>query len=491
MQPYLTKTDFQRFLACPSSLWFAKHQRDQLDDPTESDLWRMEQGNLFEQLVRTGFPDGRLMPGHGPSTAQATKAAIAAGAQCLFQATAFSDDCLAMADILQRIPDADAWELFEVKSSTEVKDEHLDDVGFQHIVFENAGFNISKMWLIHVNSAAVRHGAPNAAEFSTAVDITDQVLERLDDLLPLMRRATAVNAESEPPLPSAFPCQLKPRDCPSAFHCYPDLPEFNVFDLPRIRFTVARDLYDRGISAIVDVDDLDVLTESQRVQVEMVQDGRPRIDRTGISEFLGQLQFPLTFLDYETLSPAIPLFDGYRPYEQMVFQYSVHVLRAPGAEPEHFEILADGRQDPAPDLVHSLMRAVPNSGSVLVWNRSFEVTRNQELAARVSESRQFFESLNDRIVDLMDVVRGGLYLHPEFRGSASLKSVLPVLVPDLGYEELGISDGGTASVMWHRSLAEDDEESRRQIREDLLRYCGRDTRALVELHGVFSQAASA
>ena len=206
----------------------------------------MEQGNEFESVVRQLFPEGVLIDGHAQEAVKKTEQTIADGASCLFQATAMAGDCLAKVDILQR--SGDAWKLLEVKSSTEVKPEHLFDAAFQTRVLEQAGYDISEIFIVIANNQYELSDTFDPAGISLMVDVTDDVREVMEEIEELIEPALMVLRTNEPPSPAEHPCGLKPKDCPSAFHCYPELPEQHVFEIPRIRYDRARDMYDAGPS---------------------------------------------------------------------------------------------------------------------------------------------------------------------------------------------------------------------------------------------------
>ncbi len=237
-----------------------------------------------------------------------------------------------------------------------------------------------------------------------------------------------------------------------------------------------------GIIAIKDIPESFNLNEVQRKITQAVQNNAPIIDRDTIRHTLSQLEYPLHFLDYETFNPAIPLFKNYHPYESIVFQYSLFVLDSPDLEPQHFDCLDTGDEDPAIRIVPDLLSHIKPAGSVVVWNQSFEATRNQELANRCPQYADQLRDINSRLFDLMKIFKDGHYIHPDFHGSASLKAVLPVLCPELSYDSLSIVDGGQAMITWHQLQSGSvPPEAREEIEIALKAYCQMDTWGLVEL----------
>jgi hypothetical protein len=228
--------------------------------------------------------------------------------------------------------------------------------------------------------------------------------------------------------------------------------------------------------------------ENELESVPSVQyDNSPIVKNEALQTWLQKLQYPIYFLDYEALTANIPVYPNTKPFQHVVFQYSLHLILSPEAKPIHFEFLPDDKSNPTEKLLQSLCNNINNdNGSVLVWHDSFEKTRNREMASFFPEFSEKLLDINRRIIDLEKVFNqdGGLYIHPNFDGKSSLKKVFPVLLPsESSYEELEIGDGMMASILWHRylcnSISEDYPEEK--LRSDLLQYCGLDTGAMVKI----------
>ena len=184
-------------------------------------------------------------------------------------------------------------------------------------------------------------------------------------------------------------------------------------------------------------------------------------------------------MDYETFPSAIPRFDGFSPFNQIPFQYSVQVLESQGGEPKNYDFLYAGADDPSEPLAESLRKHIGDTGSVIVWHKSFECGRNAEIAARVPSAKAFMDSVNSRVYDLEDIFRKQYHVHRDFRGSSSIKRVLPVLVPALSYKELAIHEGGTAAETWNKiTNGSFDEKEKEEAIANLKTYCGLDTYAM-------------
>jgi hypothetical protein len=220
--------------------------------------------------------------------------------------------------------------------------------------------------------------------------------------------------------------------------------------------------------------------------------GKASIDLESIEKELDCLEYPLYFVDYESFNPAIPMYKGYKPYDQMPFQWSLHVLEHEGGELKHYEFIETEEIDPIPRFLKELQKVVGKQGSIIVWNETFEGTINNRMGEIHPEHKEFCDDMNNRMFDLMKIFRDGLYADPKFKGSYSIKKVLPVLVPDLSYNEMDIAEGATAMASWDEmvhKLRSDNQTKKDKIREDLLRYCEMDTLAMVRIWQVLSSSA--
>ena len=260
-----------------------------------------------------------------------------------------------------------------------------------------------------------------------------------------------------------------------------DEPEHHVSQLPRASQKLLLLLEEAGIADIRDIAaDFAELNELQRRVRDCVVDNRVHFDPT-LAESLGELEYPIHFLDFETFNPALPLYVGTRPYQVVPFQWSDHVMDSNG-NLRHEEFLHEGFDDPREPFAKSLLKTLGTSGSIVVYS-SFEETRIREHADALPHlSGDLLALLDGRIIDLLPLVRKYCY-HPEFHGSFSLKAVLPALVPDLGYDDLEISDGAQASVAYAEMMQPGTSVERREsLRDSLLAYCKRDTEAMVRLY---------
>jgi CRISPR/Cas system-associated exonuclease Cas4 (RecB family) len=483
---YLSKSDFLKYQTCPSYLWLWKHKKDVVPvDEEEAINRRLEQGNEVERYARKLFANAVLVETKGQQAKQETEKLVADGVKTIFQATVFTGTgLLAMADVIAFDEVTQTWTLYEVKSTNSIKPEHIYDTAFQRVAFEEAGYKIGNVGVIHLNKEYVRMGELEPSKLLVRTDITEKaekilptIRQQVNDALELIERADE---------PKGCSCRLKTKSghCPTFHYLNPDIPEYSVFNISRIGKKSLELLVDNEVHHVHEVSDDIKLSIPQRNQVTVAKSQQPIVSKAGIDELLNELEYPLYFLDYETVSTALPLFDGCTPFQQIPFQYSLHVLKQPDGELEHYEYLSEsGKEIPMPELLATMRQQIGDTGSVIVWYKVFEMGRNTEMAKAYPEYAEFLDGVNNRVFDLMEVFSKQHFVHHKFNGSSSIKAVLPVLVPEFSYKELDIQNGATASIRWYdAAVGNMTDEQAKHTFAALLKYCCLDTLAMVKIY---------
>jgi hypothetical protein len=383
-------------------------------------------------------------------------------------------------DVLVRVAPA-VFELVEVKSGSRVRQHHETDLAFQLGVLVGADVEIERVRLMLLDREYVHPGgAPDLTRLFTLVDLTEQAraaMSQVADRLPAM---LATLAADRLPVVSVGPQCVLPYRCPFHGHCHVAGPDYPVSDLPRVQPEQLAELWARGIDDIRELPlDLPGLTPLQRRAHQAVVSGTPFRD-PAVGTALAAIALPAHFVDFETFAPAIPIYPGTRPFEQVPFQWSDHVLNADGSL-IHREFLHADAGDPRRAFAESLLVATAGGGSLVAYS-SFESDVLLALAEELPDLAPALLDRERRIVDLLPIVRDHCY-HPQLRGSFSIKTVLPAFVPGLGYGDLAIRDGLTASRA-HAVLIDPttSPERRAELRAQLSAYCGRDTEAMVALY---------
>lgn len=476
MAPFLTKSNFMSGLQCHKQLWLEvkAHRATPLNLAQQRII---DQGKLVGQFTRDHFPNGQLIEGSGIEAIKATQAAIASGIPCLFEAAFSFEDVFIRCDILHQTS-ADTWELIEVKSSSTVKEEHHWDAAIQKYVLTEVGLCIRSVSLMHINTQTCFF--PNLDNLFTLTDITAEV----DHLLPEIRTKicqfrTLLSGALEPTLVIGKHC-AHPNPCSFKADCWQHIPDLSIFTIPRLDWKKKDALIAQGILHILDLPPGYPLSDNQRSYVDSISANQPIINREAIANSLAQLEYPIHFFDFEAQNPAIPRFDGLKPYEQFPFQYSCHILQADGSV-KHCEYLHTDQSDPRPSLIAALTTDIASTGSVIVYHKSFEASLLRKLAQDFPQYAPELEAIANRLWDLEDVFKYH-YKHPSFRGSTSIKNVLPVLVPSLSYKSLSVQRGDQAQTIWESMIGCSDPIEKQRLIDDLCAYCRLDTLAMVEIY---------
>jgi len=481
-QPGLSKSTFLMGRQCSKLFWFRYNAKDQIPAPDENQQAVFDQGTEVGELAQQLFPGGIEIdtgPGEFDAAIRLTQEALK-HRRPIYEATFSFGGGYARADILVPVAGG-AWDLVEVKSTTGLKEDvHLPDIAFQAFVLTGAGIKLRKCFLAHINNEFVRHGPIDPQKFFTLEDVTQpvSVLSRdIADQIDAMQRV--IGAKSHPDVQIGPQCD-NPYTCALHDRCWSFLPDASVFTLYR-GGQKAFSLLERGIQKIAEIPADVELTDNQSIQRSTLLAGKPHIDRPALAAFLGQLEYPISYLDFETIGTAIPLFDGVKPYQQVPFQYSLHVIRSADTKVEHRSFLAEGTADPRPEFMRHLRETLPPTGTVVTYNASFETSRLKECCELLPEFKPWLTKVTPRIVDLLLPFRGFRYHHPDQHGSNSMKAVLPALTGG-GYDHLTIQEGGTASREFLRvTFGDVPAAERRRVRQALEEYCALDTLGMVQI----------
>jgi hypothetical protein len=486
MVKVISKSRFVSGIQCSKKLYFDIYRKDLKPEISEQQELLFSTGHEIGELAQSAFPNGKDASPENyydfSKSIQDTKDWIDSDVKTIYEAAFSSNGVLAALDILHHTEN-ERWAI-EVKSSSEVKKYHLTDASLQYWVMNKSGFKPDKFFLMHINTAYIKDGDINPKELFTLADITNEVIgnqlwveENLENLKNIL------STEIEPVVEIGKHCG-SPFECDYKHHCWKHIPEQSVFSLYNPRGLDWK-LYEQGIFKIIDIPENVSLNHRQNLQVSGQKIAHSHIDKTSISEFLNNWEFPLYFFDFETIFPALPVLNGTRPFQQVPFQYSLHILEQCGDNYTHKEFLAEPKDfneisiDPRKKLIEQMKLDFGEIGSIVAYNATFEISRLKELAIAFPEDRDFIENIINRFVDLLIPFRNAWFYHPEMGGSASIKAVLPAIAPEFNYKDLEISNGGDASNIFLRMINNKFIGDEIFTRESLKKYCERDTLGMV------------
>ncbi len=483
--PSLSKSKYLAGLQCHKLLWYHYNAKDKIPPPDEHTQAIFDQGHLVGQFAKRLFLGGvEIEAGYNdfPGMLKQTSEALRQR-KPIFEAALQAQHAFARADILNPVG-TNAWDIIEVKSSTEVKDINLHDLAFQKYTYENAGLKVGNCFVMYINNKYVRKGDVEPDKLFIQEDVTraiDPISENVKNNIETMLKT--IQRKTHPDIPIGTYCS-DPYECPLMELCWRFLPEDSVVTLYRLGKEKKFGLIYDGITDIRKLPSDFSLSQTQQVQVDAIKNGKPHIDKQEIRKFLGTIEYPAYFLDFETFMTAIPVFDLVRPYQQVPFQYSLHVLRSEKNTPEHYWFLSDGTADPRPIILEQLASRLGDKGSIVCYNAQFEKATLKGCSDVYRKHIKWYEGIEDRIIDLLEPFRSFSYYHPGQHGTASIKAVLPALTGK-GYEGLEIAEGGTACNEYLRVTfgTDIDPEDKQKVRKQLEEYCKLDTQAMVDVLG--------
>lgn len=480
--PMLSKSRFLAGLQCPLRLWYECYHPELASETSTARQAIFDMGHEVGQLATQLYPGGILIEDdhlHHEEAVQNTRKAMEdPNIDSIYEAGFVYDGVRVRVDILERAGNGQ-WNLIEVKSSTREKDIHLPDVAVQYHVLKGSGLDVNQVILMHLNNQYVYDGNNLEPErLFSQVNMTQKALdyqEQVPILLTDMKHMLA--KPEEPEIKPGRHCK-NPYECEFLEHCTKDMSEHWALYLSGITQKKLNDLAAMGVEDIRDIPvsfSLSAVQERIRSCVIHNQD----YTSPDMRDELMDMEYPVHFLDFETIGLAVPRYAGTRPYQTIPFQWSDHILFENGTM-EHREYLCQKDKDPREELTQTLLQALGNEGSIVTYT-NYEERIIKGLAEEFPEYREKLLALLDRIRDLYRIISKNYY-HPGFHGSFSIKSVLPALVPEMNYQDLDIQEGQLAGLEYLRmidpSISADEKE---KIKEHLLTYCGYDTLAMVKI----------
>lgn len=479
----LTKSRYMAGNQCARRLWQQCHDRltEEEADSSAAMIAGQEIGVLAHQL----FPGGILVeaePTQLRRAAEETRALMARkDVPAIFEATLIAGRHLVRIDVLERLP-RQRWGIREVKSSTSVKDEHYEDAAFQLYVASEAGLTIGSVEMIHIDKTyALAAKGLELDKYFARVDITAAARQAQENIAKQARAHLRIIDRAAAPRIEPWHHCFSPYECEFLHRCTASHPDDWILNLPRLGEKTADELRRRGILSIADIPDDIALSHTQTIVQQAHKSGRPFVSPQ-LKAALMHTNPPAYYLDFEAMLPAVPVYEGTRPYQAIPFQWSLHHVGQKG-KITHQEFLADGRQDPREEFTKTLLAALQGSDEPILVYSGYERTTLTALAQHLPKYRKQIGKVIDRLSDLLKVVKQHYY-HSAFNGSYSIKAVGPTLAQSVDYDALDDVADGAAAASAFEALATGratGSEAKR-LRKALLRYCHLDTLAMIEVH---------
>ena len=476
----LSKSSYCRGIQCKKILWLEKHKPEEKEETNNDRI--LEQGNDIHEVARYLF-GSHINIEYRENLSQMiedTMNTIDSYKDVIITEASFTyKNNFCSVDILKK--NNNTYEIYEIKSSTELKDIYINDASYQYYVLTSLGLKVTKVSLVHINSNYIRIKDLDLDQLFIKQDITKEVRDLQNNVKNNIKEINEYIEKKEQPKDIDENC-FKPYPCPFFKYCTKHLPEKNIFDIPRMQTRQKLKLYNKKIYSYEDLLKEEVNDNTKKILEYELYNKEDYIDKIKIKEFLNTLKEPLYFLDFETYQMPIPLYNNVSPYEQIPFQYSLHYIES---DLKHKEFLAQAGTDPRRALAEQLIKDIPKDVTTLAYNMGFEKGVIKRLAKLYPDLSEHLMNIHDNIKDLMIPFQKGYYYKKEMHGSYSIKYVLPALFPDdpsLNYKNLDLIHNGTEAMSSFQDLINKTKEEQKYIRERLLRYCELDTYAMVKIY---------
>ena len=480
----LSKSRYCRGIQCKKMLWLEKNKpEEKIDINNESVL---EQGNIIHEVARYLFGEHINIEytDNLNEMIKDTYRTIESYKDIVITEASFNyNNNFCSVDIL--IKNNEKYEIYEVKSSTKVKDIYINDAAYQYYVLTNLGFNITKCSIIVINTNYIRKEKIELNKLFLKQDITKEVINlqgtvksNINDINEYLKN------EIEPLDDIDIKCHT-PYECPFFKYCTKHLPENNVFNLANMKYNTKIELYKNNNYKYESLLKTNI-NDKYKQQIEFeLYNKEDYIDIEKIKDFLNTLSYPLYFLDFETFAPPIPLYNNTSPFEKIPFQYSLHYIENKYGKLFHKEFLSKPNIDPRKKLAENLINDIPKDVCILAYNMSFEKSVIKKLAEDYPKYKEHLMNIYNNIKDLMIPFRDRSYYSKNMHGSYSIKKVLPSLFPNdesLNYQNLDLVHNGSEAMDNFAALSSMNKEEYEYTRERLLRYCELDTYAMVKIY---------
>lgn len=436
-------------IQCQKRLYLSKFRRDLLPEEVDEQQQAIfdagiDTGLLAQQLFPNGIDASPLTPFDYQKSVKRTQSYLMTN-DVIYEACFQYEGALCAIDILVRKDDL--WYAFEVKGTNSVKPQHITDAAFQYYVMTRSGLPLGDISIVHFNSSYVRRGDLDVQALFTATSVLNDVIEQQDSVKENIEVLKAMlAAKVEPEIEVGTHC-TNPYECPFIDHCWKDVAE----------------------------------EESEELSTEAT------VDTSSLQGFVSELKYPIYYFDFETVMYGIPPYDESSPWQALPFQYSLHKQQKPLSTCTHSEYIGDGKSDPREALILKLINDLGTKGTILAWHASFEISCLKGLIRNFPLYEKPLQSIIHRMVDLKIPFSKKWIDIPACKGSASIKVVLPVFIPELSYEDLDIQEGMTASFVYSQ-LQYQDEATQQTQQKQLLEYCKLDTFAMVRIFEKINQS---
>jgi len=488
----ISKSSFILGQQCYKSFWFDINNEEPTNPPDEGALERLSAGNEVGEISKELFPNGKEVPyfsGEPLKMAMLTKEYIEEGITSIYEASFIYDDIFVRVDLMNKTDKG--WDIYEVKSSTRIRSYHEYDVSIQWHVLKSLNLiELNDAFIVTLNNQFSKSDRINPIKLFNIDSVKQIAEENQPEVIEKIHKLKSIAANQNEPKVKIGPHCKKPHSCVYFDKCWPRSADDidSIFRFYRMNLDKKLNLYNKGVETFKQINPNESLNPIQKIQLIAYKKDGPVIDKKKIQNFIDKIQYPISYFDFETFTDAVPIYDSQRPHMQMPFQFSLHVQTTKdntfNIDENHYGFIAKHDEDPRRAIAESMIKSFPKTGTIIAYNQSFEKNCIKSLAEYCPDLAEDLLSLNKRFIDLIEPFRSGGYYDKEFRGSFSIKKVLPALCPndsELDYKQLDISNGGMASSAFKEMRTQSIEQIN-LTRDKLSKYCRLDTYAMYAIY---------
>jgi hypothetical protein len=480
----LSKSTLIRSIQCPKSLYLYKNHYDWRDKISVSQQQIFDRGIRIGKLAQQLFPGGKDVSPPNPysydASIAATKALVQQQYPAIYEAAFRHHGIMAALDIL--VFREGKWYAYEVKSSMRISHTYLLDCAIQYHIITSSGLPLEDFRIIHINGDYVKNGDVEIDQLFTETPVLEDILGKQTYVREQIEKAVDVlSKEQIPDMPIGAHC-TKPYPCDFQGYCWKNIPENSIWYLPGISMQAKSEFLEKGLTTIDELKMSDILLEKNRIVLEAYKKNQPYVEAKPLQDFFRGLTYPLYYFDLEAFQPAIPIFDGTKPFERIPFLYSVHYQENNSSALKHDSFIGPVGTDPRIAFIEHFLADTEAPGSILVFNTLMEKSILNKLAEDYPAYRVALKERIGRIVDFEIPFKNMWYYHPAMQGGFSLKTISRSILQQDPFSDSAVKDGEVAMTMYTELYYREDADQEAAVMRQLVDYCRADTLALQKIY---------